>query len=407
MQHLKFTYIPEVIEGEIDLPSSKSISNRVLIIRALSGDFNIENLSEADDTQIMLSALSSKDADVFIGNAGTTMRFLTAYFAIGNQKKILRGDAQMNQRPIAPLVNALKSIGAKIEYVANDGFTPVKIYPSKLDGNSVEIDSEISSQFISALMLIAPMLEKGLEIKFNSTPTSLPYIKMTAEIMRYFSADVSIYKKEILIKPQIYSRKNFEVESDWSSASYLYALAALKPGSKLKMNKLKESSVQGDWIISKLMLSFGVNTEFLDGNSIISSNGKYPLFFDADMIDHPDLIPTMVCLCIALDIPFKISGTRTLKFKETDRELAIKTELEKIGINIDMDENSLVYNGEFLNRDIEVLLNTYNDHRLVMSFSLLALKYPNIKIENPFVVKKSYPSYFSELKKAGFKFEIR
>ena len=245
MSSLKFKNIPEILNGEIILPASKSISNRVLMIKSLSPDFAIQNLSSADDTQLMLAALTTDENELFIRNAGTAMRFLTAYFAQSDKDVILKGDERMNTRPIAPLVEALNDMGAAIEYMEKQGFPPLHITGRKLKGGIINIRPDISSQFISALMLIAPKLENGLLIEFNELPVSMPYIEMTASVMRYFGIVMKISNRIIDISPQSYKSRDFIVESDWSSASYIYALSALKPGSEITFNDLFADSIQG------------------------------------------------------------------------------------------------------------------------------------------------------------------
>ena len=407
MSSLKFKNIPEILNGEIILPASKSISNRVLMIKSLSPDFAIQNLSSADDTQLMLAALTTDENELFIRNAGTAMRFLTAYFAQSDKDVILKGDERMNTRPIAPLVEALNDMGAAIEYMEKQGFPPLHITGRKLKGGIINIRPDISSQFISALMLIAPKLENGLLIEFNELPVSMPYIEMTASVMRYFGIVMKISNRIIDISPQSYKSRDFIVESDWSSASYIYALSALKPGSEITFNDLFADSIQGDSIIRIYMEKFGVNTIFRGKNARISSSGLMPERFDAEMIDYPDLIPTMICLCAAGKIPFKISGTHTLKHKESDRAVALKSELGKFGIDLSLDKNSLSCENYPSEINSPVLLNTYNDHRLAMSFTMLAYVYPEVEIENPEEVKKSFPGFWDELGKSGFNYEVK
>jgi 3-phosphoshikimate 1-carboxyvinyltransferase len=407
MNLVKFLKVPDIFNAEINLPASKSISNRVLIIKALCDKkFNINNLSEADDTALMTKALESNGPIINVKNAGTAMRFLTAYYAQSSKTIFLEGSSRMNERPIAPLVSAFQTLGADIKHMGKDGFPPLNITGTKLKGGNIKVVSSISSQFISALMLIAPKMDYGLNIEFDSIPVSLPYIKMTGKIMEVFGAKNRITPNCIYIEADKYNASDFEVENDWSSASYFYAMAAIKPGSTIKFSKLYYNSVQGDSVISKFMEEFGVITTYNNNNVEITSGNQNISHFSADLIDHPDLIPTIVCLCSALKIPFKIEGARTLKHKESQRADTLKDELKKLGIDLTLTDNSIKCDSYPMKVVDNTTLLTYNDHRLVMSFSILALAYPTIMIENPTEVQKSFPGFFDELSRLEIKTEV-
>lgn len=401
---------PDKLEqATINLPASKSISNRVLIIQALTGgDFKIENLSQADDTLLMQHALSSGSNDIFLKNAGTAMRFLTAYFAVDNKNNkavILRGEERMYNRPIAPLVEVLKNLGAEIYYIENEGFPPLKIKSHKLEGGEIKIKANISSQFVTALLLIAPKIENGLKIKLEGEIVSQPYIHMTLEIMKFFGVSAEVKNNVIFIPEKDYLSKDFFVESDWSAASYIFSLAALFPESQIKLPNLNKNSLQGDSVLKNLFTSFRLEINFYKNDcNIKSAKNNKPAFFEYDFIHNPDLIPTFVVLCCALKVPFKIKGSKTLKYKESDRDLALKNELSKLGFNLLVEENCISCN-EFPENISQntILLQTYNDHRMAMSFSLLSKINPNIIIENPEVVEKSYPAYWKDLEMLGFK----
>lgn len=389
------------------LPASKSISNRALIISALTNaKFNIENLSTADDTVLLQQALDTNSNDIFLKNAGTAMRFLTAFFAAsGNGKEvILRGEERMYKRPISPLVEVLRKLGAEIYYLDNEGFPPLKIRSKKLNGGRISITANISSQFVTALLLIAPKLENGLKISLEGEIVSQPYISMTLAIMKHFGVDSEINGNTIYIPQQEYIAKEYFVESDWSAASYIFAFAVLFPGTRIKLPYLFRESTQGDSAQKELFAAFGLEINFENSVCSITSSNKRPVFFTHDFIHMPDLIPTFVVLCCTLKVPFRITGSKTLKYKESDRDIALQAELKKIGFELTVEENSISCNHfpEIFNLE-NITLQTYNDHRMAMSFSMISVMNSNIKIENPGVVEKSYPGYWKDLEKLGFK----
>ncbi len=385
-------------EHEIYLGGSKSESNRLLILKALYPDIAIHNLSNSDDTAVMLKALSSNANTIDVHHAGTAMRFLTAFYAFYTKKTIkLTGSERMQNRPIKVLVDALSDLGAKIEYDQNIGYPPLMIHPSVITKNEVHLQANISSQYISALMLSASKLSGGLIIKFTSEITSWPYIKMTVELMiklgikvEYDHYSIKIYSDSPITSNPI------EVESDWSSASYFYSLVALSPELKLKLGLFRKKSLQGDSKLVDLYKDLGVSTTF-DGNSIVLENTKTvkKTEYLRHLNDTPDLAQTIAVTCFGLNIPCKLTGLHTLKIKETDRLEALKTELEKLGARVIIDHDSLeLIPARSIKQNQSI--DTYNDHRMAMAFAPLCSKV-NIKINDYEVVTKSYPEFWKDL----------
>lgn len=390
--NLSLSHTTKVVRGEITLPSSKSISNRALIIKALSGlPFEIENLSTANDTQILKQLLADKNRTTFdVGHAGTAMRFLTAYLAIQQGEFILTGSERMQQRPIKILVDALRTIGADITYLKNEGFPPLKIIGKTLSGGEITIDGSISSQYISALMMIAPYIKNGLKINFEGQVASKPYLDMTAEMVKDFKA-------------------GFVVEPDWSSASYWYSMVALAKDAEITLLGLKQESLQGDAIVVKIYENFGVKTEYLE-NGIRLTKISPPIAQHSPLIFNfnncPDLAQTVAVTSAALNIPIKLTGLSTLRIKETDRIAALQIELTKLGFNVEVDGDDLIINrhsgkSQQINHWSSISVHTYDDHRMAMAFAPLSLLSP-ITIENPDVVVKSYPNFWEDLKNVGF-----
>lgn len=394
------------ILANIKLTTSKSESNRVLIIHAiLNRSFQIQACSLAEDTVILKELLSSTENELNVGHAGTTMRFLTAFFATQQRNLILTGSKRMQERPIKILVEALNHIGADITYIDKIGYPPLKINKSNTFlGGEIEIDGSISSQYISALLLIAPTLENGLKLKLSGKIVSKPYIQMTLEIMRHFGVDVIKNKSELIVLKSNYKPLDFKVEADWSAASYWYSIAALSLNAKIEIKGLKQFSLQGDSKIANLYTYFGVKTKYLK-NSIIISKTQHNLQKIPSKINFknfPDLAQTFAVTAAALNISVYLTGLSTLKVKETNRIVALKTELTKCKFDVEIKENGLQINkkakvGSFKN----VVISTYNDHRMAMAFAPLALLYP-IVIENENVVKKSYPNFWKDLEKGNF-----
>jgi len=397
------------INASIQLPASKSISNRALILCALSNNnFPILNLSNSDDTQVMLKAFNSEDTLIDIGAAGTSMRFLTAYFSQCQGNKIITGSERMKNRPIRILVEALQQIGAEISYLEKEGFPPLQIDGRKLIGGNLMLDGSVSSQYLSALMMIAPLMEKGLEISLIGDIVSRPYIKMTLRLMELFGVKTVWEGKNIRIAPQIYTACPFKVESDWSAASYWYEIMALAQGNpNVELLGLEENSMQGDSKTVELFKKLGITTDFLSSGSVqltrLPADKTRMELFSYDFVNEPDLAQTLVVTCCMLGIPFQFSGLQSLKIKETDRTAALQTELKKLGYIVkSYPEGLMEWGGERCEPESDPVISTYEDHRMAMAFAPVCQKAGKIRIENPEVVTKSYPGYWEDLKKAGF-----
>lgn len=397
----------KLIDAEVELPASKSISNRVLTIRAISGiQSSIENLSVCDDTETLQRALASNASVVDVGAAGTAMRFLTAFFA---QKQFtecrLTGTERMKQRPIRLLVDALCELGAKINYVEQEGFPPIDIVGKQLDGGKICLKGNVSSQYISALMMIAPAMKNGLQIELIPPVISKPYIDLTRQLMQTFGVDVRSRENILEIPAQQYKMQSYTIESDWSAASYWYEILALQKQGEFFLKGLTKNSLQGDSKLVDIFADLGVSTFFEERGVRIVANGREVAEMNYDFVDQPDLAQTLVVTCCFLGIPFCFSGLGSLKIKETDRILALKNELLKFGFELNEPENGvLAWNGcknTIQNKTISIA--TYNDHRMAMAFAPIATKMP-IWIENMEVVSKSYPTFWKDLCKAGFVF---
>lgn len=397
------------INASIELPGSKSISNRLLMIRTVSDlPVHFKNLSDAEDTILLAKALGQikgkRSGTININHAGTDMRFLTAFLSVKEGEWIVTGSERMKQRPISELVNALKELGADITYTGKEGFPPLKINGKKLSGGKLEIDGSISSQFISALMLIAPLLEDALELTLKGNIVSIPYIKMTSELLKLFGVFVSFNGNKIIVRPAPFSMLNdqFLVESDWSAASYWFNLAALSNNSSIELKFLDKVSLQADSILPDLYTQLGVNTEFIEKGIRISGGHNTVSEFEYDFTNCPDIAQTIAVTCFGLGVRSKLTGLQTLKIKETDRIHALKVEFEKLGGIVEATNNSLIINPpeKFVLK--EPFIQTYTDHRMAMSFAALVLKFQSLKIENPDVVEKSYPAFWDDLQYAGF-----
>jgi 3-phosphoshikimate 1-carboxyvinyltransferase len=378
----------------------------MLILQAQFPNISIENLSESDDTKVLLEGLKTTNGTVDVHHAGTAMRFLTAYFAAKEDTEIiLTGSQRMQERPIGILVNALKSLGADIEYLKNEGFPPLKIKGKSLQKSEVKIKANISSQYISALMLVAPMFPNGLRIYLEGKTTSMPYIEMTLSLLKSIGIKGGFSKNEILIS----SEKNVEtktlvVESDWSSASYFYSLLALSENAEMTLGSYSNKSLQGDSALALIYDSLGVKTVFNTSEGIISLSKKKTELPDSlllDLSNTPDLAQTIAVTCFGLDISCKLTGLHTLKIKETDRLLALKNELEKMGATIQVDDDSLnLEKATKINSNKSI--ETYQDHRMAMAFAPLSLK-TKLAINDAEVVSKSYPNFWKDLQKVGIK----
>ena len=399
---------PATTNYTVQLPASKSISNRVLILNALSGgSCAIDNVAQCDDTRSMLVALSDRTGMVNIGAAGTAMRFLTGYFAsLDGRETLIDGSERMRHRPIGILVEALRSCGAEIEYAGEEGFPPLKISGRRLASSStLNIPGSVSSQYISSLLMIAPTLSSGLAIHLTGHMLSVPYIDMTLALMRQFGAVCSRRNCTIDVAPGCYcAPRHFVVESDWSAASYWFAIAALMPQSRIVLKGLSDNSVQGDSRVCQLFEDFGVKTEFTDEGLQLIGGHKMVDRFECNLSDQPDLAQTMVVAACLLAVPFSIGGLTTLKIKETDRIEALRTELGKLGYELSVTDNfAIEWDGRKMPAMEMPVIATYDDHRMAMSMSLAALRYPGITIANMEVVSKSYPDYWKHLEEAGVK----
>jgi len=396
---------PETIDASIQLPASKSISNRALILNALSqSPYTIENLADCDDTQVMTKALSSQDDLIDIHAAGTAMRFLTAFYAMEEGSRIITGTERMQNRPIRILVDALNKVGADIRYKDNEGFPPLIINGKKLLGGEISLPGNVSSQYISALLMIAPRMEKGLTIHLQGEIVSKPYINLTIQLMVQFGVEAVWEDSTIRVSHGDYSPTPFAVESDWTAASYWYAIKALKPDANISLLGLQEKSYQGDAACAILFSKLGVETVYSPQGITLLSNRKQAERLDYDFVDEPDLAQTFIVLCALKNIPFKFTGLGNLKIKETDRIEAVKTELRRLGYLLkETKVGCLEWNGEHCEKEEKPFIRTYDDHRMAMSFALAALAMKEgIEIAEPNVVRKSYPRFWDDLKDAGF-----
>jgi 3-phosphoshikimate 1-carboxyvinyltransferase len=394
------------IQQTIYLPASKSISNRMLIIRALAGSqAALLNLSDSDDTRVLEKALAQNSLLKDVGHAGTSMRFLTAYLCTREGDFQLTGSERMKQRPVGPLVDALKQLGARIEYLENQGYPPLRIVGGGLIGGAIEIDAGISSQFISALMMIGPFLPGGLQIKLKGEIVSATYIEMTRALMTLCGADVCFDGHQVEIPSGSYALDEFVVESDWSAASYWFQSTALSPGSEILLPKLSRDSLQGDSALTGLFGSLGVQSHFSKlGLLIRSTRVNLPEHFEYDFTGCPDLVQTCAVTLCALGIPFRFKGTRTLRVKETDRIAALGRELRKLGFVMQEDPAGewMAWDGSRCEPEHEPVIATYHDHRMAMAFAPLAIALGKVVIADPGVVSKSYPDFWKDLGKAGF-----
>ena len=404
MMQIKVT-APAKIHTTIQLPSSKSISNRALIINALgNGTHHPENLSDCDDTQVMIRALNDDKETIDIMAAGTAMRFLTAYLSVTPGTRIITGTERMQQRPIQVLVNALRELGADIEYVANDGFPPLRITGRELRKDTISLPGNVSSQYISALLMIAPVLTNGLTIRLTGDIISRRYINLTLQLMNDFGVRAEWTDDHRLkVEPQAYHSTPFYVESDWSAASYWYQIVALSKEAEVTLPGLFKDSYQGDSQVAGIFRSLGVETIYKDKTVILKKNGKSVERLDYDFINQPDLAQTFVVTCALLNIPFRFSGLQSLKIKETDRMAALITEMRKLGYILhETDGSVLSWEGERCTTEEHPAIDTYEDHRMAMAFAPTCLALPEILINNPQVVSKSYPRYWEDLRQAGF-----
>lgn len=404
------------LEATISLPASKSISNRALIIYALSGGKNMpSNLSDCDDTEVIINALRNMPEEIDIKAAGTAMRFMTAYLSVMEGTHILTGTERMKHRPISILVDALRKLGANIEYVGTEGYPPLRITGQSLNGGLLEIPGNVSSQYISALLMTAPMLKEGMTLHLLGDIISRPYIDLTLWMMGEFGADAEWFSNDtIVVKPQPYKSRDYFIESDWSGASYWYEMMALcaDKRSEVKLTGLMDGSKQGDSTTRYIFSLLGVKTQFESKQAGIAQtvtlkqNGRCVPKLEYDFINSPDLAQTFVVTCAAKGIPFHFKGLSTLKIKETDRIEALKTEMRKLGYVLQDHNNSeLIWDGERCDPTFEQGIDTYEDHRMALAFAPYAFLHDKLIINNPQVVTKSYPHYWEDLRLAGFTIE--
>jgi len=392
------------VKGDIQLPASKSISNRALIIHALSyAGEQIHNLADCDDTNVLVEALHSNARVFDIGAAGTTMRFLTAFLSKIVGEWVITGSERMKQRPISILVDALNKLGAHVEYMEKEGFPPLRIHGSALTGGKIELDGSVSSQYISALLMIAPAMKDGLTLKLTGKIISKPYIYLTLKLMEDFGVKAIWADDVIIIHPQAYKPVDYTIESDWSAASYWYQLCALSQKSEIKLLGLYKDSYQGDAKVAEIFSSLGVRTKFQKGEVILTKSNELTNKLAYNFTDQPDLAQTVVVTCCFLQIPFRFSGLQSLKIKETNRVEALQNECKKLGFILEEPaEGILEWNGKRCEANPNPVIKTYEDHRMAMAFAPACLKIGQIQIENPMVVTKSYPNYWEDLQSAGF-----
>ena len=405
---------PKLLNYTITLPASKSISNRALMIYALSGQKVVpSNLSDCDDTRVIVKALRDNPYEIDIMAAGTAMRFMTALLSLSEgEEHLLTGTERMKHRPIAVLVDALRHLGADIEYAGEEGYPPLRIRGRKLEGGLLEVPGNISSQYVSALLLIGPMLNEGLTLRLKGDIISRPYIDLTLWTMREFGADAEWSDFETIeVKPQPYRERPYLIENDWSAASYWYEMMALSKhqNDELRLEGLMDGSKQGDSSVRYIFSLLGVKTIFettvpgVPTTVTLRHSGRCVPRLEYDFVNSPDLAQTFVVCCALMNVPFHFRGLSTLKIKETDRIEAMKKEMRKLGYVLrDINQSELVWDGERCEPELEAGIDTYEDHRMALAFAPAALCIEGLRINNPQVVTKSYPKYWEDLKAAGF-----
>lgn len=404
---------PSSLKAEITLPASKSISNRALVIYALSGEKILpDNLSGCDDTEVIIKALENMPDTIDIKAAGTAMRFMTAYLAVTEGEHTITGTERMKHRPIHILVDALRRLGADISYEGSEGFPPLRIKGRELDGGRLEIRGDVSSQFISALLMIGPRMKNGLTLRLTGNIISRPYVDLTLCTMRDFGADAEWTDTDTIeVKPRPYTPKSYCIENDWSAASYWYEALALSADkeAEITLNGLMDGSLQGDSVVKYLFNMLGIKTSF--GNRqrgvptavTLKKTGLVSARLDYNFINQPDLAQTFVVTCAMMGVPFHFTGLATLHIKETDRIVALKKEMTKLGFVIsDGDGTELIWNGERCTPEVSPAIDTYEDHRMALAFAPVATLVPGLRINDPQVVTKSYPGFWNDMRKAGF-----
>lgn len=391
------------LQAQIAVTGSKSETNRLLLLKALFPAITLANTSNSDDSEVMEKALIGKEEIVDIHHAGTAMRFLTAFFAVNEGREVvLTGSQRMTERPIKVLVEALEQLGAVISYEKEVGYPPIRIKGQKITSSKVNIPANVSSQYISALMLVAPKLENGIEINLVGEITSVPYIKMTLALLNDLDIKTSFEGNVIKVFPKAtVEPKEMTVESDWSSASYFFSLVALSETASITLSSYKETSLQGDSALVEIYKQMGVDSRFENNSLTLTKDINFrPETLNLELNNTPDIAQTIVVTCLGLGIGCHLTGLHTLKIKETDRLEALRIELTKLGANISVTNDSLtLIASNTINPNIKIA--TYNDHRMAMAFAPLALKVPII-IENAEVVSKSYPDFWEDLKSLGF-----
>lgn len=407
---------PSSLRAEVGLPASKSISNRALVICALSGGGELpSNLSDCDDTDVIVKALRDMPPTIDIKAAGTAMRFLTAYLSTVEGCHLLTGTERMKHRPIGILVDTLRYLGADIQYAGAEGYPPLHINGARLRGGHVEMPGNVSSQYISAVLMIGPTLREGLELKLTGDIISRPYIDLTLWMMSEFGAKAEWTDIDtIRVEPRPYSKRAYTIENDWSGASYWYEAMALsgKRDDEIVLTGLVDGSRQGDSIARYIFSLLGVKTIFEEGTGSMSrillrNRGRSVSRLEYNFVNAPDLAQTFVACCALKGVCFHFTGLQTLRIKETDRIEALKTEMRRLGYVLrDVDGSELMWDGERCEPEAPtpdgIAINTYEDHRMALAFAPLAIKLPGLRINNPQVVTKSYPHYWQELRRAGF-----
>ena len=402
---------PSHIDTTINLPASKSISNRALILHALGkGSVVPDNLSDCDDTKVIINALKTMPPVIDIKAAGTAMRFMTAYLSVTPGEHVITGTNRMKHRPIRVLVDALRKLGAQIEYTEEEGFPPLRITGETLDGGMLEIPGDVSSQYISALLMIGPAMKNGLKLRLTGNIVSRPYIDLTLHVMHEFGISVEWTDVDMIsVSHQEIGERRYTIENDWSASSYWYEILAMinDDESRVTLPGLKDASRQGDSAVRYLFSMLGVKTAFRTTNEVVLTRHMRSLpRLDYDFINQPDLAQTLVVTCATLGIPFHFTGLGNLRIKETDRIEAMKTEMRKLGYVLDDSvETELSWNGERCEAEEKPVIDTYEDHRMAMAFAPTAILLGEIRINNPEVVTKSYPGYWDDLRKAGFTIE--
>ncbi len=416
MNVLRVNKPDQALKGTVRLPASKSISNRLLIIRALSGnDFKIDNLSQSEDTILLENILAEIKAsenkkgitELNTANAGTAMRFLTAYLSMKPGRWVLTGSSRMKQRPIGILVDALKPLGASIEYLGSLGFPPLLINGRILKGGEIVLDPGISSQFVSAMLMIAPKIPGGMVLHLFGHPVSYPYVNMTMQLMAACGVNVTKAKSYIKVPESVYRQQDFSVEADWSAAAFWYEAAALSDEVDLFLTGLKKDSLQGDSVIADLFTCFGIHTEYMETGIRLTRSSERRKNCTFNFADYPDIAPSVITTCAVLGMAGKFEGLKNLKIKETDRIVALQNELAKLGINIETSNaGDFSFKLEFAPDQIKlppgVRFGTYEDHRMAMTFAPLAIRSGEVLIEEPEVVSKSYPGFWTDLQSLGF-----